>query len=686
MPNRLADATSPYLLQHADNPVDWYEWGPEPFAAAQARGLPVLLSVGYSACHWCHVMAHESFEDEPTAAYMNEHFVNVKVDREERPDIDRVYMDAVQTMTGRGGWPMTVFMTPDARPFYAGTYFPQVPRGHFPSFMQVLESVTDAWRTRRLDLEEQADRLTQAVQRTLPAASVTSDGTALLDHATGAVLANLDEEHGGFGGAPKFPQAPNLELLARSIALRPDGPHAPRARAALAMTLDRMARGGIYDHLGGGFARYAVDRVWLVPHFEKMLYDNALLARIYVRAAQLLEHAPFETVARQTLDYLIADMRDPAGGLHSAEDADSDGEEGKFYVFEKEEFDEVVGTDAAVMADLYGVTSGGNFEGASILHRPEPLERVAARHGLNVEELAAKRAGADAALRAARARRTRPGRDDKVVTAWNGMALRALSEAAAVLDEPRYTAAATRLAEFAVAELRRPDGRLVRSWRRGRAGGPGFCDDYAALAVGLYSLYQATGDERWFSEAERLTAEMIDLFADPDGPGFFATGRDAEALIARPKNLMDNPTPSDNALAAEALQIHAALTADTTAQEHIDSIAAAAGRLIDQHPSAAGHLVAVLATAPVKEVAVVGAAELRRPFEAAVWRRFRPDCVLATGADASSRVPLLADRDTGPSGVRAFVCRGFVCDLPTDEVSAFEAQLTSGEAAAESTA
>jgi uncharacterized protein YyaL (SSP411 family) len=679
MPNRLAAATSPYLLQHQDNPVDWYEWGPEAFDESRTRNVPVLLSVGYSACHWCHVMAHESFEDEATAAYMNQHFVNVKVDREERPDVDRIYMDAVQAMTGRGGWPMTVFMTPDGRPFFAGTYYPKEPSGHFPSFMQVMQSVFEAWQTRRDDLEGQADRLTASVSRQLPPADITITRDDLLDSATGAVLQQFDAEHGGFGGAPKFPQAPNLELLARSIALRPDGPHAEAARRALDVTLDQMSRGGIYDHLGGGFARYAVDRIWLVPHFEKMLYDNALLARLYLRGWQLLGRPEYRAVAEETLDYLINDMRNPSGGIHAAEDADSEGEEGKFYVFTRADFDAILGEDADVMAAIYGVSPGGNFEGSNVLHRPRSLEDIAGEFGLSLGELADRRAAGDAALRAARSTRVRPGRDDKVVAAWNGLALRAFAEAAAILQNDRYLDAAVALAKFVGSTLRGADGRLARSWRDGRTGAAGFCDDYAALAVGHYTLYSATGDERWYAEAERLVARMIELFADDAGLGFFATSHDAEGLIARPKNLMDNPTPSDNALAVEALLIHAALTGDPRSEHLIDGVARAAGRLIDQYPSAAGYLIAVLASAPMKEVAVVGTPNERRSLEAALWKRFRPDCVLASGTGEPTEVPLLEHRTAGPSGARAFVCRGFVCDLPVDNAPALESQLSAAE-------
>jgi uncharacterized protein YyaL (SSP411 family) len=675
MPNRLADATSPYLLQHADNPVDWYEWGDEPFAAARERDVPVLLSVGYAACHWCHVMAHESFEDEATAAYMNDHFVNVKVDREERPDVDRIYMDAVQAMTGHGGWPMTAFLAPDGRPFFAGTYYPKEDRGHHPSFRRVMESVIDAWRHRRADLDVQADRLTESVRRSLPATAAAVDATAAVEAGVAALLANVDDEHGGFGGPPKFPQAPNLELLARYLAVRPDGVHAARARHALDRALDEMARGGIYDHLGGGFARYAVDRVWLVPHFEKMLYDNALLARLYLRGWQLLEREEYRRVAVETLDYLLRDMLDPRGGLHSAEDADSEGIEGKFYVWSYDEFTAAVGDDVEMMTAVYGVTPDGNFEGTNVLHHPEPLDEVAARHGISVDELTERLRHADAALFELRGQRVRPSRDDKIVAAWNGLAIRAFAEAGAVLGEPRYTDAAVALAEFATTRLVRNDGRVLRSTRDGRDGPIGYCDDYAALAVGLFSVYQATGAERWFTEARRLVDEMIRLFADPDGHGFFATGTDAEALIDRPKNLQDNPTPSDNALAAEALQLLVAYTGDARARDLFDGIVRAAGLLIERYPAAVGHLLAVLAVDPPKEVAIVGAAAVRNRLASTVWHQFRPDCVLAVGDGGASAVPLLTDRTAPPGETRAFVCRNFVCDLPVSTSKELAAQL-----------
>ena len=676
MPNRLANASSPYLLQHQDNPVDWYEWGEEAFGKARDQDRPILLSVGYSACHWCHVMAHESFEDEPTAAYMNEHFVSVKVDREERPDVDRIYMEAVQAMSGHGGWPMTVFITPDGKPFFAGTYFPRDERPGIATFRTVMESVSDAWATNREELESQAERLTDAVRSDLPATD-TTPGAPFLRNAIGNLASTFDHANGGFGGAPKFPQVPNLELLLRSAALGTD--RLDEIEVMIEVALDKMARGGIYDHLGGGFARYAVDNEWLVPHFEKMLYDNAQLARAYLRGWQLTGREDFRAVVEETLHYLQRDMTDPAGGLYSAEDADSEGVEGKFYVWSWDEMQTLLGDDAQVIATLYGASPRGNFEGANILHLPEPPADVAQRLGIDGALLEAKRRSAGATMLEARGKRIRPGLDDKVVTAWNGLALRAFAEAAAVLQDERYLDAARNIATFVEKHLTREDGRLLRSWRQGQATVLGFCDDYAAMAVGLFTVYQATGEDRWYVSAERLTRQMIDLFHDEDGGGFFATGHDAEALITRPKNFMDNPTPSDNSLAAEALLLLAAYTGDAGLRSMLDGVFRSAGRLIARYPNAVGHLLSVLAVAVdgPKELAIVGSsAAAREPLVAVAWEAFRPDCVLAIGGANDTTIPLLADRDGGTSGAQAFVCRNFTCDLPAQTADELRAQLS----------
>jgi len=489
MPNKLANATSPYLLQHKDNPVDWFEWGDEAFTEARERDIPVILSVGYSSCHWCHVMAHESFEDDETAAFMNEHFVNVKVDREERPDVDRVYMDAVTAMTGRGGWPMTVFLTPDAKPIFAGTYFPKETFGHHPSFMDVMTAVLDAWNTNREGAIDQADQITSVITQIdtnvgyLPV-------MANLEHAVTGLSNAFDRKNGGFGGAPKFPQEPTLEFLLRMAALRPDTDSGAAAVSMLTHALTAMADGGIYDHLTGGFARYSVDSAWVIPHFEKMLYDNAQLARLYLRAWQVTGIDRFRDVAVDVLDYLDTAMADPAGGLHSAEDADSEGVEGRFAVWTWDELGDVLGEDRELAAKIYGATPGGNFEGANNLHRRTDIGDVMEATGLTIGEINAARVSIDERLRDRRAKRTPPGRDDKIVTAWNGLALRSFAEAAAILDDARYMERARSIASFLANEAS-PDGRLVRSWRD-RPGYAAFADDLAAVALGMYTLFSVT--------------------------------------------------------------------------------------------------------------------------------------------------------------------------------------------------
>ena len=679
MPNRLALATSPYLLQHADNPVEWYEWGDDAFAAAALTDRPVLLSVGYSACHWCHVMAHESFEDEATAGYMNDHFVNVKVDREERPDVDRIYMDAVTAMSGHGGWPMTVFTTPDGRPFFAGTYFPKERLHGRSSFLDVMSAVTDAWDNQRDELVEQADKVTAAIRRALPSTSgVPSESD--LERAVVLIESQFDTEHGGFGGAPKFPQAPTLELLMRIAALDRSGAAGRAALTMLTKSLDEMRRGGIYDQLGGGFARYSVDRVWLVPHFEKMLYDNALLARVYLRTWQLTGIEDLLTTARETLDYLLGDLADPEGGIHSAEDADSEGVEGKFYMWTWDELGEALGHDRDLAASIYGASEEGNFEGSNILFLPSPLATLAGELEMTADELAERKKSIDDRLLEVRSGRVRPGLDDKVVTAWNGLALRAFAEAGAVLGEDRYLAAARGIAEFLTTEAW-PDGGPVRSWRRGTRGVAGFADDFAAAAIGLYTLYQATGELRWYEKAEELVTALVSGFADPEG-GFFATAAGRGQLIARPKNLQDNPTPSDNALAAEALTIHAAYNGDSEAAALVEGIVRAAGVIIQQSPSFAGHLLAVWATvlSGVREVAVVAPADTLSVLTNVVWEEFRPDVVLASANDGTTTVPLLAERTAGARG-RAYVCRDFVCDLPAESPEQLRDQLGVGSPA-----
>jgi uncharacterized protein YyaL (SSP411 family) len=662
MPNRLAESTSPYLRQHRDNPVDWYEWGEAAFAEARRRDVPVLLSVGYSACHWCHVMAHESFEDTQTAGIMNGSFVNVKVDREERPDVDAVYMEAVQALTGHGGWPMTVWLTPEGRPFYAGTYFPKEDRHGMPSFQRVMQAVTEAWTERRDEIGPQADRLVEAISRSIPPSPALPSRSSLAA-AFSQLAQAYDPVHGGMGDAPKFPQEPVLEFL-----LRVAGEEwAPRPTAILSHTLIRMARGGIYDQLGGGFSRYSVDAEWLVPHFEKMLYNNAQLARIYVWAWRELGVDGFRDIAEETLEYMRRDLRNQDGGFYSAEDADSEGVEGKFYVWSHDEFRSVVGDGADIAADHWGVSERGNFEGANILHVAMSFDEVAARHGIDRSEVVRVVSDARAHLLEARGRRVRPGLDHKVVAAWNGLAIRAFAEAGATLGRADLIADARACARFILDRMRMPDGRLYRSWSEGEARVTGFLEDHASVAMGLFALYRATGELEWFGAAESLTRLIPRLFSDPDG-GFFSTAFDGEALVKRPKDQMDNPSPSGNSLAAEALWTLHAYTAEPELREQAEATIRSGALLVDRYPSAAGHLMAVVhsMSGDPKELAVTGPEP--GPFTARVWERFNPDVTLAVDTDGSgaSVVPLLADRYSA-TATRAFVCRDFVCELPTTD-------------------
>ncbi len=652
MPNRLADTTSPYLLQHADNPVDWYPWSDEAFHVAAERDMPVLLSVGYSSCHWCHVMAHESFEDPATAALMNELFVNIKVDREERPDVDATYMEALQSTTGRGGWPMTVFLTPDRKPFFAGTYFPAVDHPGMPSFQRVLVAVAEAWTIRRDELVSTASAISQSLEVHLPVESVLPDGS-FVDHGLRLIIDQADRVNGGFGTAPKFPQEPVLEFLLRS--------GDADAESLLRTTLNAMAAGGIRDHVGGGFARYSVDASWMIPHFEKMLYTNAQLARVYLRAAQTLGEPVFTGVALDTIGYMLSDLRLPGGAFASAEDADSEGEEGTFYLWDRDEFESAVGPDLAPLAvSVFGVTSGGNFEGRNHLRIVDPdagsrlgIDGVTARSMLH--EIRVR-------LRTQRSTRVRPGMDDKVITAWNGLTIRTLAEAGAVTRDHRLIDAATDAASF-VLDTMVSSGRLMRSWREGRTSVPGFADDYASLALGLFSLYQAGTDVRWYREAIRLTDEMVRLFADPEG-GIFTTGSDEEAPLARMKDQVDSPTPSATSMAAEVLLIASLLTGRDDLRSLAESTLRSGIAVARRSPMAAGHLLGVLTTlqAGTKEVAVTGPRS--SDLAEVVWEQFRPGVVLAVDEDGSQSgtIPLLEGRWSDTP--RAFVCEGFVCDLP----------------------
>jgi uncharacterized protein YyaL (SSP411 family) len=676
MPNRLAGEASPYLLQHADNPVAWYPWGEEALRRARDEDKPIFLSIGYAACHWCHVMAHESFEDPAVAAVMNEHFINIKVDREERPDLDQIYMNAVVAMTGHGGWPMSVFLTPGGAPFYGGTYFPPVARGGMPAFVEVLRAIAEAWRTRRDQIERGGAQMLELLrrERARPDAAVLAADT--LDTALAALGRSYDLARGGWGGAPKFPQPMTIEFLLRTYARTGD-------RSALTMataTLEHMARGGIYDHLGGGFHRYATDAVWLVPHFEKMLYDNAQLARAYACAWQVTGEALFRRVAEETLDYLARRMRDPAGGFYSSEDADSEGEEGRFYVWSADEIRSVLGAAADLFMDAYGVRPGGNFDGMHILHVTTDTQTLAERYALPPEEVARRLSEARGALCARRETRVRPGLDDKVLAAWNGLAVAAFADAARIFDRPDYRRIAEGAAAFCVDQMRGPGGRLFRAWRAGAARLNAYLEDYANLAYGLLALYEATFDARWFLEAKRLADLMVTHYHDPDG-GFFDTSDDHETLVVRPKHLQDAATPSGGAMASLVLLRLGALSGDGRYRD----LAEAALRPIQ--PAAAGYPTAFawwlcaldFALDRPREVAIIGdpsSPETRAMLEVAV-RPYRPNQVVAVGRPLeASPVPLLAGRNQVNGRVTAYVCERHVCGLPVNDPAALAAQLT----------
>jgi uncharacterized protein len=658
--NRLSSETSPYLRQHAGNPVDWYAWGDEAFAAAREADRPILLSVGYSSCHWCHVMAHESFEDPDVAALMNATLVNVKVDREERPDVDEIYMEAVQAMTGQGGWPMTVFLTPDGRPFFGGTYFPKEPRGGMISFPDLVTRIDELWRTRRGDIDAQAGQLAGALGRTAlldPGEDV--PGADALDAAYGLLRQQHDDARGGFGGAPKFPQAMSLDLLVRSLAASGSAV----TRAMVETSLDNMASGGMYDHLGGGFHRYSVDDRWLVPHFEKMLYDQALLVRLYLHAWQVTGHDRYRRVVEETVGYVLRDLRHLGGGFYSAEDADSEGEEGLFYVWTPAEVTAALGGDAAwadeAMA-FWGVTPGGNFENRTILNRLAHVGDL---------DRPPRVEGARARLFAAREQRVRPGLDDKVLTEWNALMLAALAEAAAATGRDDWREAAVANGEFLVRELRRDDGRWLRSWQAdGGARHLAFAADHAALVDAFVRLAEATGEARWIGRAREAADALGDRFWDAARGGVFTTGDDAERLVTRNKDLMDNATPSANSLAAVGLTRLAALTGEDRYRHHAEQILRLAGPLAARHPTAFGHLlVAVdLAVHGIDEVVVAGD---RPDLVGVVQRAYRPRAVLAWGERYDS--PLWAGRADG----RAYVCRHYACQLPAGDEATLSAQL-----------
>ncbi len=682
MPNRLAGETSPYLLQHAHNPVDWYPWGPEALARAAAEDKPIFLSIGYAACHWCHVMERESFEDEATAADLNRDFVAIKVDREERPDLDQVYMGAVQAMTGGGGWPMSVFLTPDGRPFYGGTYFPPQPHHNLPAFRDVLAGVTRAWREQRSEVVAAGQRLVETLvqQNALPAgADAALPDEAALGRAVETLRSRFDTLNGSWGGAPKFPQPMTLDFLLRRIAAGDQ-----RGRAMVRYTLDRMADGGIHDQLGGGFHRYATDPIWLVPHFEQMLYDNAQLARSYLRAWSILGIERYRDVAIGVLDYLLRELRRDDGTFAASQDADTEGVEGATFTWSLEEIADVLGDEAATaeFARIYGVRAGGNWEGRTILSRIEP---AAGDDGIEDEALERRLAAARERLLAARSRRPQPARDDKALAAWNGLAIAAFADAARLLpsaEAERYRAAAVTAAEAILAGLRAPNGRLGRSWKDGRSSGAGVLDDYADLADGLLALHAATFDERWFVTARELATVILDRFEDAAG-GFFDTADDHEALVTRPKDPQDNATPSGGSMAALVLLRIAALTGDARARAAAERAIASVAPFLERYPTGFANWLsaAQLALAGPIELAIVGdPADPRTRALLGVAREGGRDVIaIAVAADpAMSAIPLLADRVAIGGSPTAYVCRQFRCELPVTDPDALRVQLAMG--------
>jgi uncharacterized protein len=673
MPNRLAKESSPYLLQHADNPVDWYPWGPEALQRAASEDKPILLSIGYAACHWCHVMAHESFEDEETARLMNELYVNVKVDREERPDLDGIYMQAVQAMTGHGGWPMTVFLTPEGEPFYGGTYYPPEDRHGMPSFRRVLRSVHDAWVNRREALGRTATALRDIYTRaSAPPRSSGQASAATMEAAYRGLASQYDPVHGGFGGAPKFPPTMSLDFLLRFW-----------KRTGTSMSLEmametfrHMARGGIYDQAGGGFHRYAVDAIWLVPHFEKMLYDNALLVRLGAHLWQATKDDEVARVTRETVGWLEREMTSPEGGFYSSLDADSEGHEGKFYVWSAHEIDEALGDDSAFAREAWGVTAGGNFEGANILHLPAAPEMMARRAGIPLPEFLDRLDKARHKLYETRARRVWPGRDEKIVASWNGMMLRGVAECARVFGEPAMRSLALRNAEFLLRSVVK-DGRVSRLASQDRVG---FLEDHAAVALGFMDVHALTFDRRWLDAARDICSRMVEHFWDRDGNVFFDTADDAEKLITRPRDVTDNAIPSGTSLAVELLQQVGDVFNDTDLLRRASWMLETLAEPMATYPQAFGHLLgaADMAVHGAVEVVLVGdpSRDDFRRLARTVAMTYVPSLVLAGGEHYSNEdVALLAGREIVDGKATAHVCRGYSCALPTGDPELLAQQL-----------
>jgi uncharacterized protein YyaL (SSP411 family) len=678
--NSLINETSPYLLQHAHNPVDWYPWGDKALAKARSESKPILLSIGYSACHWCHVMEHESFEDEAIAKLMNENFVNIKVDREERPDLDQIYMNAVQMMTGHGGWPMTMFLTPDGVPFYGGTYFPPEDRYHMPGFPRVLMSVAEAYRSQQDQVGHTAAALLGELRRVgLAEASSEILTTDLLDTAYRRMVRNYDANNGGFGGAPKFPPAMTLEFLLHIY-------HRTGASDALEIvrnTCRKMARGGIYDQLGGGFHRYSVDARWLVPHFEKMLYDNALLSRLYLHLYQLTKDETTHRIAEETLDYVIREMTDPSGGFYSTQDADSEGQEGKFFVWSRQEIIDALGKEGGeLFCDYFNVTEAGNFEGRNILHVTSPLEDVAIRHGVSREMLGEVIERGRKRVCEIRDTRIKPGRDEKILTAWNGLMLASFAEGSAILERSDYRAVAEANAHFILSHLQN-EGLLFRTCKNGEAKLNAYLEDYACLLDGLVSLYEATGELPWLEAAVSLADTMIDQFWDDRDGGFFFTGKSHEQLIVRSKDFLDNATPSGNSVATLVLLRLSLLTGNEDYRRRAMTVLRLIAGQIQRYPSAFGWGLCGLDfyLSTPKEIAIVGSVDNAglKDLLHVLWQTYLPNrviaCCTAENEKAAQLIPFLGGRTPAPAGATAFVCEANTCQMPVNTPSELLEQL-----------
>ncbi|MEJ2110385.1 MAG: thioredoxin domain-containing protein [Acidobacteriota bacterium] len=672
--NALVNETSPYLLQHAHNPVDWYPWGEEALARAREEDKPILLSIGYSACHWCHVMERESFENEEIARLMNENFINIKVDREERPDLDAIYMSVVQMVTGGGGWPMTVFLTPDQSPFFCGTYFPPEAAAGRPGFKQVVVEVARAYRERKPDMRANGETIRKELGNlnTLPESRSEID-PSVLDEAVSGIISNYDPRHGGFGQAPKFPPSMTLSFLMRSYVRT----GSEELLAIIRNTLIHMACGGIYDQLGGGFHRYSVDSEWLVPHFEKMLYDNALLSRLYIDAHLLTGEGFYRRVAEETLDYVLREMTSREGGFYSSQDADSEGKEGAFFLWSYEQVRAILDDEESdVFCRYFGITREGDFEGINILNIPRSGDIVAKLCGIEEAQLLEIVRSGKRKLFEAREQRVKPGRDDKILTAWNGLMLRSYAEAASALGREDYRLAAVRNAEFVLSRLRK-NGRLLRSYKDDRARFNAYLEDYAYLIDGLLSLYEAVFDSRWVSEAETLADIMVREFWDEDGDGFYFTAKSHEDLIHRPKEFYDHATPSGNSVAACALLKLWKLTGDERWSDYAESIFGRMSGLVRRQPGAFAHLLCGVDfyLGRSQEIAIVGdpeAADAKALLQE-VFRGYLPNKVVTCGA--GSDVFLLKDKTIIDGRAAAYVCENFTCKSPVTKPEQLKAML-----------